>query len=250
VKNQVVLLLILVVLVSLVIHAVPLVKADTTIYIRSDGNIVGTNLIARNGNTYTFTANITVPIHVERGGVIVDGAGYTLEGHKVGDGLNLTCSNSTIKNLRIADWNTAIFGAYHNNAIISNIIINCEYGIKIYADSYQIIGNTIMDCDNSICLHGGDHLITRNNITRNGIGVYIRGYASYLKNTVIENTFTRNINAIALIQSTTCQKIYHNNFINNKYPNNSYTIYGRPYNLITTCTTDANGNIIETVFIL
>jgi len=50
-------------LVSLV--EIGIVKAESTIYIRADGNVEGTDKIQRDGNVYTFTGEILDSIVVE-----------------------------------------------------------------------------------------------------------------------------------------------------------------------------------------
>ena len=61
-------------------------KAESTIYIRADGSVEGTDKIQRDGDGYTFLGDISIDgsgidcIVVERDNIIVDGAGYTLEG--------------------------------------------------------------------------------------------------------------------------------------------------------------------------
>jgi hypothetical protein len=57
------------------------VNAQTTIYIKGDGNVEGTDKIQREGIAYTFIDNIVnQSIIVERDNIVVDGANYTLEG--------------------------------------------------------------------------------------------------------------------------------------------------------------------------
>ena len=51
------------------------------VYIAADGSVVGANSILRNGNVYTLTANISNGIQVQKSNVIIDGAGYTVEGN-------------------------------------------------------------------------------------------------------------------------------------------------------------------------
>ncbi|MDH5779210.1 MAG: hypothetical protein OEZ29_01285, partial [Candidatus Bathyarchaeota archaeon] len=79
------------------------VKAIGTIYIRADGSIEGTTDIMTVDNvTYTFTDNINGSIVIERDNIVVDGAGYTLQGTGSGYGIELSYrSNVTIKNMEI-----------------------------------------------------------------------------------------------------------------------------------------------------
>jgi len=77
-----------------------IVKASGTIYIRADGTVEGTDKIQRDGNVYTFTDKIYDSIVVERDNIVVDGAGYTLQGPFRGIYLE-NRNNVTIKNLEI-----------------------------------------------------------------------------------------------------------------------------------------------------
>jgi len=63
------------------------VKASGTIYIRADGSIdpPTPNIITADNVTYTFTDDNYDSIVVERNNIVVDGAGYTLQG--TGSGL-------------------------------------------------------------------------------------------------------------------------------------------------------------------
>ncbi len=57
-----------------------IVKAQSTIYIRADGSVEGTDKIQQNGDIYTLTGNISVEIQVQKSYIVIDGAGYTLQG--------------------------------------------------------------------------------------------------------------------------------------------------------------------------
>ncbi|MCW4002042.1 MAG: hypothetical protein NWE97_02495, partial [Candidatus Bathyarchaeota archaeon] len=84
------LILLLVLCSSLVsIPEIRIAKAESTIYIREDGNIEGTDKIQRDGNVYTFTGIIFGSIVVQRDNIVVDGAGYTLQGTGSGNGITL-----------------------------------------------------------------------------------------------------------------------------------------------------------------
>lgn len=216
-KKQIAIAIILVLFVSLTILNIGQVKADTTIRILQNGSIEGTNLIAYNGTTYTFTGIIMAPIVIEKNGIILDGAGYILEGHRASIAINLTCTNVTVKNVQITDWNTGILGAYNNNTIKDNLITNCNYGIKIYADKYQIKENTIIHNVEGIRLHSGENFIESNNITGNKYGIYLQGYASNRENTIIQNNITKNERGMLIFLNTwgIQQVIYHNNFVQN-----------------------------------
>jgi parallel beta-helix repeat protein len=151
------LLLLSVTLVSL--PQITVVKAESTIYIRADGTVEGTDKIQRNENVYTFVGNISIEgdmidgIIVEKDNIVIDGAGYTLQEtgnlsylHRGINGLNLTERNGvTVKNLRILDFvfNIQIVNS-SNNIIVGNYLCTSEIGITL-GNSYNnsIIQNDI-----------------------------------------------------------------------------------------------------------
>jgi parallel beta-helix repeat protein len=147
-------------------------EANGAIYIRADGNVDGIDKIQREGNVYTFTDNIYCPIVVEKDDVLVDGAGYSLQGTGIGAGINLTGRiNVTVKNIEISNF---FYGIYLNSSLnnnLSNNIIQANfYGIYLSASS----NNTIVGC----------------NITENeSSGVWLRCSSS---NDINENRITGN----------------------------------------------------------
>ena len=94
---------------------VALVKGAEFITINADGSISGTSSIVSGDNaTYTFTGSITGYIVVARNNIVIDGAGYTLEG--AGDredtGIFLSgITNVTIRNMSVVNlrgWRLAL----------------------------------------------------------------------------------------------------------------------------------------------
>jgi len=63
-------------------------QAGSTITITSEGQIVGTDRIERQGDVYTFTGDIFGIIVVEKDNITIDGAGYTIKGKGNGVDLN------------------------------------------------------------------------------------------------------------------------------------------------------------------
>lgn len=138
----------------------------TTICINSDGTITGTESIQRDGEYYFFKENITGSISVQRSDIILDGAGFTLQGNN-GTGIaivteatehpsNLDIWNVTVKNLRITNCQVGIecnSGGNHtfNGNYISNDFVTQNgtgimswdnIGIALWASS----GNNITHC--------------------------------------------------------------------------------------------------------
>ena len=121
------------------------VKASGTIYIRADGSIdPPTAPISSVDNiTYTFTDNIYDEIVVERDNIVVDGAGYTVQGTGGGNGIDLTVrSNVTIKNTQIKKFFYGIWLYSSSNNIVGNNITNNELGIWLEYSSGNSIYHT------------------------------------------------------------------------------------------------------------
>ena len=173
--------------------------SEELIYIRADGSIVPLAPISTVDNiTYTFTDNIYDSIVVERDNIVIDGAGYTLQGTGSGTGITLPGrSNVTIKNAQITAFE---FGIYlsdfsSNNSIVgNNITANNADGIVLYSASSNnnsIVGNNITNNDDGIILHGSSYnSISRNNITNNGGYGIVLDYSS--NNTLRSNNMAGN----------------------------------------------------------
>jgi parallel beta-helix repeat protein len=175
------------------------VKSDwtwtETIYIRADGSVEpDTAPISTVDNiTYTFTDNIvgdfpegSDAIVVERDNIIVDGAGYTLQGNLsyLSSGIFLPngISNITIQNTRIKGFYDGIYldQMSSNNTLFENNITNNSWGIAVWGSF-----------NNSI--HG-------NNIMANDMGITVAGALIPFYNAIFENKITNNtINGITLI---------------------------------------------------
>jgi hypothetical protein len=221
------------------------VSAIGTVYIRADGAVEGTSKIQRNGDIYTFTADIDASIVLERDNIIVDGAGYALQGTgshwgqmplnmPVENAINLTSSNVTVRNVRILNWELGVLGAYGNNTLEGNVITGCGYAMSLNADNYTIIGNYIANNNEGMLIYADNCKIIRNHITNSDEGIVLDSSLSF----VSENNITNNniglhfiygsnnilaANNIAnneygiFTERTFYEKVYHNNFINSTY---------------------------------
>jgi len=223
-----------------------------TIYIRADGSVdPPTAPISSFDNvTYTLTGNIATDadgIVVERDNIVVDGAGYTLQGTESGNGIDLHGrTNVTVKNTQIKGFFIGIYlYASSNNSIAGNIITNnawgiwlnyyCSnnsiagnniagsagYGISLLESSYNsIAGNNITNnnagiilvsvTDSSVAIMSNS--IHGNNITNNGYGIIL---TNSFNNSISENNVTNNEYGIYFHESSHNNKLYHNNFIDN-----------------------------------
>jgi parallel beta-helix repeat protein len=184
---------------------IEVVKAESTIYIRADGTIEGTDRILRDGNVYTFTGNIDGRIVVERYNIVVEGGGYTLQGTGVaidGPARNIGIDlawmrNVTIRNVAITsfDYGISISNAF-NNVITGNNITNNGYGIEVILYSS---GNSIYENNITANIKGGIWLdfangnaISSNQITDNkpkGIWISFSSNESISANYVANNSY-------------------------------------------------------------
>jgi parallel beta-helix repeat protein len=181
------------------------VKASGTVYIRADGSIdPPTAPIQRNGDVYTFTNDIENSLVVQKDNIIVDGAGYGLQGSGSGTGLDLSNRNHvTIKNLEITRFTNGIWlSSSSYNIIYGNKIIDngfegfVTYGVAIwYSSNNNIVSENLM-----------------NHTSAYGIGVE---YSSD-NNTISGNTI---INTAIRLYYSSNSRIYQNNFINNPQMN-------------------------------
>jgi len=193
-----------------------IVKAESTIYIRTDGSIDGTGNIQQERNIYTLTGNIYDPIVVEKDNIIVDGRNYTLQGTGTGHGVDLSeRKNVTIKNFEINQFGIGI-----------HVYNNSEEG------NHTIYGNTITNNEEGIWLsNSSNNTISENTVTNNNRGINIRGgYPIYsLNNTIYGNYIANNENGIFLVDTS------NNIFRNNKMVANERNfvdhadIFMRPY---------------------
>ena len=194
------------------------VKASGTIYIRSDGTVEGTDKIQRDGNVYTFTRNIHGEIIVEKDKIVVDGAGYTLQGTGR-KGIDLSNrSNVTIQNVEIKEFNDGIwlYNASNNTITGNTITANNQWGIRLAGSSNNTVsGNTItnndyggivfMDSDNNtisgnwISNNENYGIATQNSpnneISENQIRLNAKGGITLdnsINNTIIENKIDEN----------------------------------------------------------
>jgi parallel beta-helix repeat protein len=148
--------------------------------ISADGTVnSSTAPIQRRGNVYEFTGNLNGQLVVNRDNIVVDGAGYSLQGNgTAGDlfiresqtGVNLTDrTNVTIRNLQIYNYN---YGIYIDNSTYANITGNSitqeGYGIFETASAFATISaNNITQNNYSVFVNAPSQ---NNEITNNNIG--------------------------------------------------------------------------------
>lgn len=210
--------LLLTTLFVLVFPVFPSQTTGNTIYIRSDGTVdPPTAHIHRVAGIYTLTSNINESIVIERDNIVVDGAGYVLQGDNA-IGLSLLHrTNVTAKNLRIIGFLLGIKLEYSKNSVVSynTITNNGHYGIWLqHSDDNTILGNVIANTNYGIYLEASSNNTLSNNIaTNNAYCAICLEYSA--NNTLSRNTVQYSESGFVTRYSN------HNKFADNTATNNS-----------------------------
>ena len=125
------------------------VKASGTIYIRADGSVDPQTAPISTVDfiTYTFKGNIYDEIVIERDNIIVDGAGYTLQGAGAGTGIYLHGNyNVTLRDMKVTGFSFGIRLDYANSNTLSNVYVlrNDWVGIYLYYSNNNVIFGSSM----------------------------------------------------------------------------------------------------------
>ena len=193
-----------------------------TIVIKPDGSISPSSTpIHKEGNIFSLTGNTNSPVFIEESNIVFDGGGHTIQGSGGLVALNLTCTNVTVQNLKIINWQAGVLGVFNNNTIKNSDVEQCLSAFKIYAQYYVILHNDIESNDEGIRIgQGGLNLIAGNNITNNPVGLNLLDS----ENLIVQNNISDcSISAIDLDVTAWNQNIYHNNFVNNQREVIDYT---------------------------
>ena len=173
-----------------------------TIFIQPDGSIYPDNVpIQRNGDTYTFTSDIYDPILIEKGGIILDGASYSLIGplteteRKAEQIIGIGPNNETqVPYIIGVDIEEAISGVTIENLNIRSFSI----GAYIRSTNNTLVGNSVSENIVGVLLSGSANSINKNYIANNEQGLFF-GFET--------------VNGVGNIPSDV--KISHNSFVNN-----------------------------------
>jgi len=139
--------------------------------IQADGTVSPSSApIKRDGNTYTLTGNISAEISVQKSNIVIDGAGYTLQGSyngtneyawMIGEGPDQVSNDTkvpysigvdlafpevmglTVKNLNIKNFSIGIYVWTSNNTVTGNAITENIVGVLLSGSNNSIIGNYV-----------------------------------------------------------------------------------------------------------
>jgi parallel beta-helix repeat protein len=192
--------------------------ASGTIYIRADGSVDPSTvpILSKDNVTYTFTNNITDSIVIERDNIVVDGAGYTVQG-AANTGISADdLTNVTIKNTNIKNFAYGIsLESSSGSTIVGNNITNNTWGISLgFSSSISIFNNDIGDNGGGIWLgYSSNNSISGNNITNNNEGIYLS--VSDDSNMISGNNITNSVYYSVSLESSSNNTISGNNMMNN-----------------------------------
>ncbi len=172
----------------------------TQIFIRSNGNVEPASApIQRNGDTYSFTGNAYAELVVEKGGVVIDGAGYTLHGPYNGTHESLwVIGGGSDQDAPGTFPGTGVdLGGDASGVTIMNLNIkNFSIGTYIWTKNNTFIGNSVSECIVGVLLSGSDNRIVRNYLAKNEVGLFFgtnEPSTVPLNLTVSHNSFQDNI---------------------------------------------------------
>jgi len=166
--------------------------------IRSDGTVEPAILpIKRAGEVYTLTANIAnFTLEVQRSGIVLDGAGYVLQGNSSGKGVVLNGTRGvTVKNFKVRGFATGILLENASGSTVSDCEVNdCTLGVHLLygARDNNVVRNRISQTNTAVLLYSAcrRNLFEENVLAGNGDGVWVE-FNSY-EETNDYNRFVRN----------------------------------------------------------
>jgi len=199
---------------------IQIARASGTIYIRVDGSVdPPTAPIEWDGSVYTFRGNASDSIVVEKDDIVIDGAGYSVQGAGIGIGIDLSGrSNVTVENTRIKGFENGVY-LYEssNNTIHGNHIANSSTAIRLEYSS----GNNSVSGNNMTANTGGisvgpdssGNKIYGNSLVRSGCGISLDTVSS--NNGIWENSIADGVLGISLSTSSNYNSMVGNNIANN-----------------------------------
>lgn len=238
----------IVIVLILAISSIDAAKPQTSrdrVVIRPNGNVEPSSAsIQRNGDRYTFTGNVSARLVVERGGIVIDGAGYTLHGPYNGTMENIWVigggADQVTPGMQINYSIGVDFSGDASGLTIMNLNIkNFSIGTYIWTKNNTFIGNSVSECVVGVLLSGSNNSVTRNYVTRNEIGLFFGTTESGsvpLNLTVSHNSFNNNSRQLG---GCLCQQQYNASEPIHTWDNGKEGNYWSDYN-----GTDQNGDDI------
>jgi parallel beta-helix repeat protein len=150
-----------------------------TIFIRPDGSIhPPSSPIIRNGDMYTFTGDVYAVMKIQKSNIILDGAGYCLQGPYNGTQADVWVIGEGSDQLPegvLAEYTIGIDLSSRNveGIVIKNLNIkNFSIGMYMWTKNISITGNAITENIVGILLSGSNTTIMNNYIANNKQGLF------------------------------------------------------------------------------
>ena len=169
--------------------------------------------VQRVGDTYFLRESMANPVVIKLDNIIFDGNGHTITGDGTGTAVNLVCSNVTIRNTGITNWETGVLGTYGNNTVAKNFITANYYGVAFYGDNCSVVANYLADNREGLHTEGSFNFVCENQFQNNFFG--LMDFNNFTGNILVGNNFQNN--QIAICSLTAILQVYCDNFINNGY---------------------------------
>jgi hypothetical protein len=195
-------------------------QTDSTIYILPDGTIFPTTApLSQNGSIYKLTTNTNSTIVVEKNGITLDGQGFTIQENSQNasqrTAINLTCTDTTVKNFRIDGWRVGILGAYDNNKIMGNKFTDNFYDIAVYAKNYEITQNYL----GYVRIQGSNiHVFENRFDTGKWESAFWISNSTHITIEANEFNFAEDSTSFISTDPRSSIAVFHNNFLSKLYP--------------------------------
>ena len=191
IRSLVVLLLIFSIFLVSFPHINEVKAQNSTIYIRVDGIVEGTDKIRKDGNVYTLVDDLScsidimdVFITIEKDNIVFDGDQKIIQG--TGNGIGIEArgrTNVTIQNVRIIDFGIGIEvrskdpernTTGSNNHFLNNYIESKYFSLDLNINNGTVSGNTLISKTNKygIILNGNNTVFSNNKFVSSGLIVY------------------------------------------------------------------------------
>ena len=205
-------------------YLVPQPPQLPSVYIGTDGSVTPATIpIQRVGDIYTFTGNIyNLTLEIQRNNIIIDGAGYTLQGNSSGQGIHIEATNVTVRNLEMRKFsNAVIISEASNNTITQNRITSSGTGIVLNKAKYNTLENNTISSNSRLGIliydNSDYNQIVGNNITSNEDGVWCElttPTSDFIS--VVGNTISDNENFGVLLRASYGCTVVGNDISNNR----------------------------------
>ncbi len=163
------------------------VQTAQAITINEDGSIVGTDRLSRDGNVYTLTGDIIYTIRVTKSNVVLDGAGFTLEGSEIeGNGAGIIllpeAKGVTIKNMNIKGFGNAITLTGSGHTVTGCSVTDCSTGIWLNDAAANVITNNIfIDTPSGIRLgDSSNNQLNNNKFTNSSLSIGLEANSNHI----------------------------------------------------------------------